>query len=59
MFVLIIARIYYPRVDDMLYLLGNFFGCFAGMGWVCYSPFRHTFTFVYHECDSIPEFEKA
>jgi len=41
MFVLIIAGIYYPRVDDMLYLLENFSCCFAGGGWVCYSP-SHT-----------------
>ena len=59
MFVLIITGIYYPRVEDMLYLLGNFSGYFAGRGWVCYSPFTHIFTFAYHECDPIPESEKA
>jgi len=42
MLLLIIAGILNPRVDDMLYLLGNFSGYFAGGGWVHNSPFTHT-----------------
>jgi len=40
-----------PWVEDMLYLLGNFSGCFAGGGWVHNSPFTHTHTYIcsYHE----------
>jgi len=50
MLLLIIAGILNPRVDDMIYLLGNFSAYFAGGGWVHDSP-SHTHTYIcsYHE----------
>ena len=47
MLLLIIVEILNPRVGDMIYLLGNFSGCFAGGGWVHDSPFTHTHIFVH------------
>jgi len=48
MFLLVIAEILNPRVEDMLYLLGNFSGCFAGGGFgVHNSPFTHTHVFAH------------
>jgi len=59
MLLLIIAGILNPRVDDMLYLLGKFSGCFAGGGWVHDSPFTHTLLCIYHEWDpKTPDLKK-
>jgi len=44
---IIIVRILNPTVEDMLYLLGNFLGCFASEVWVSTILPSHT-----HHCIS-------
>ena len=59
MLLLIIAGILNPRVVDMIYLLGNFSGFFAGGGWVHDSPLTYTHTCLYHEWGPTPGSEES
>ena len=55
----IIAGILNLRVDDMLYLPGNFSGCFAGGGLGAWFSLTHTLLCIYHEWDpKTPDLKK-